>query len=336
MDQENKINIPKLISKAEICSDVIKTVSTKIIDSDKKTLQNLSKINFIIGAEHQKRFFLFFKLFEYNKLIKKELSLIKNITKNFNWKYHLVNSILYLNLAVFLNKKLFEASYNLGIIYKRIDEKKFAIKSFESIIGLFNPKKNILEKIKDFFDFNNYDDSILEEIMWHKELIDRNIFKANTFWNLATLENNIKKKKKLYDEARSFLNTFGPYEINYMNFLKKNNFYKEYFDNIKNVLEYSHLEPIEFSNLKTKDNIFFPWTNKVDLNISFDHILRIQSIYKYSIENYEVIEEKKLGDDIFYNYGLYFKSSKKNLTTTDLINTILEVYIDPNLINKKY
>ena len=58
------------------------------------------------------------------------------------------------------------------------------------------------------------------------------------------MEKNIKKKKE-YMQICIF-KYFGPYEIDYMKFLLKNNFISEYLDNMDNILDYSHLEPIEF------------------------------------------------------------------------------------------
>ena len=59
-----------------------------------------------------------------------------------------------------------------------------------------------------------------------------------------------------------------------MKFLLKNNFISEYLDNMDNILDYSHLEPIEFFNTKKINNFFIPWTNQVDLNIDFENLLR--------------------------------------------------------------
>ena len=334
---KNKIDIKKLNIKAFNYSEILKKIVNNLEKNiDREILQELAKINHIIGVEHQKRFFLFAKLQKYRKLMGKELPLINKVTKNFNWQNHLINSILYLNLALLLDKKFIEPYYNLGVIFKQINEEEFAMKYFRTILNLTSHKKSIFGKIKDYFNPQNKlenNSNVLDSLKWHKQIEKKNILKANTIWNLASMEKNIKNKKKTYENARNFLNTFGPYEIDYMKFLFKNNFISEYLDNMDNVLNYSHLEPIEFFNTKKINNFFIPWINQVDLDIDFENFFKVKFFCKYSDNIYEEAEKKFLKNDVFFNYGLYIKSSTKDLKIHDLIDRKNDVYFDPNLID---
>lgn len=334
---ENKIDIKKLTSKALNYSEILKKIVNNLEKNiNKEIFQELAKINHLIGVEHQKRFFLFAKLHKYRKLMGKELPLINKVTKNFNWQNHLINSILYLNLALFLDKKFIEPYYNLGVIFKQINEEEFAIKYFRTILNLTSHKKSIFGKIKDYFNPQNKlenNSNVLDSLKWHKRIEEKNILKPYILWNLASMEKNIKRKKEIYANARNFLNIFGPYEIDYMKFLLKNNFISEYLDNMDNILDYSHLEPIEFFNTKKINNFFIPWTNQVDLNIDFENLFKVKFFCKYSDNNYEEVEKKFLKDEVFFNYGLYIKSSKKDLKIHDFIDNKIDIYFDPNLIN---
>ena len=66
-------------------------------------------------------------------------------------------------------------------------------------MNLTSHKKVFFGKIKDYFNPQNKlenNSNVLDSLKWHKRIEEKNILKPYILWNLASMEKNIKKKKK--------------------------------------------------------------------------------------------------------------------------------------------